>query len=82
MSCGPFVFVLSALAAAPMLAARDQEAVTSRPAQIEELIGRLRSDDLHVADQAARDLGYLKATEAVPALPAPCSPGTWPMRCT
>ena len=48
--------------------AQGQEAEKSRDILVKELIRTLDSTDLHTANQAAYDLGHMRAKEAVPAL--------------
>ena len=48
--------------------AQESQASKSRELLVKKSIANLDSDDIHVAAQAAIDLGYLQATEAVPAM--------------
>lgn len=52
----------------PVAFAQETQAPKTREVLVKESIANLDSNDLHVAAQAARDLGYQQATEAVPAL--------------
>ena len=61
--------LLILLAAFSQLAfAQESQPPKSRELLVKESIANLDSDDIHVAAQAALDLGYLRATEAVPAM--------------
>src|ERR1044072_1369399 len=48
--------------------AQNAQEPKSRETLIREWVANLESDDIHVAARAARELGYLRATESVPAL--------------
>ena len=62
-----FVLVVL-LALSPLGFAQESQASKSRELLIKECIANLDSNDIHVAAQAARDLGYSRATEGMSAL--------------
>src|SRR6266542_1066478 len=64
-----YTFLLMILLAFSQLAlAQESQQPKSRDVLVKESIANLDSNDIHVAAQAAIDLGYLRATEAVPAM--------------
>ena len=60
--------LITIIASHQPVCAQRREADRSHDAQVQELIGKLDSTDLHIANQAAYDLGQMRAKEAVPAL--------------
>lgn len=54
--------------ASPFASAQEYQEPKSREVSIKDLIANLNSTDVHVAAQAARELGYLRAKEGVPTL--------------
>jgi hypothetical protein len=61
-------FLVGLLALSQLAFAPASQEPKSRDLLIKESIANLESNDIHVAAQAARDLGYSQATEGVPAL--------------
>ena len=60
---------LLALIAFPQsMYAQKEQPSRGRDRKVQELIGKLESTELHIANQAAYDLGQMRAKEAVPAL--------------
>lgn len=62
------VLLILLVAFSQLAFAQESQAPKSRELLVKESIANLDSDDIHVAAQAALDLGYLRATEAVPAM--------------
>lgn len=66
--CLSHSFLVVLLALSQLASAQGAQGPKGRDLLIKESIANLDSDDIHVAAQAALDLGYLRATEAVPAM--------------
>jgi HEAT repeat protein len=61
-------FLVGLLALSQLAIAQGFQEPKSRDLLIKESIANLDSDDIHVAAQAARNLGYARAMEGVPAM--------------
>jgi hypothetical protein len=61
-------FLILLLTFSQLALAQESQAPKSRELLVKEAIANLDSEDIHVAQQAAIDLGYLRATEAVPVM--------------
>jgi hypothetical protein len=64
----PSILLILGVVFSQLAFAQESQAPKSRELLVKELIANLASDDIHVAAQAAIELGYLRATEAVPAM--------------
>jgi PBS lyase HEAT-like repeat len=62
------VLLILLVAFSQLAFAQESQAPKNRELLVKESIANLDSADIHVAAQAAIDLGYLRATEAVPAM--------------